>query len=97
MSSLIANKVKTNLCLISIKLFILRTIICATVQTYTTYFTITATTTTRSLFLSTYNIFAIMLVRYYAHTTVRYSAHNLFVSTNTYSLHLYCEELQTTT
>ena len=32
MSSLIANKVKTNMCLISIKLFMIRTILCAAVS-----------------------------------------------------------------
>ena len=54
MSSLTANKLKTNMWLISVKLFIVRIILCATVQTYYTYTTIT----TRSLFLSAYNLFA---------------------------------------
>ena len=58
MSSLIANKVKRNGYLVSIKLFIVFTILCATVQTYTTYTTIITTITTRSLFLSAYNLFA---------------------------------------
>ena len=41
--------------------------------------------------------FCKQLVRYFSHTTIRYSAHKLFVSTNTASLDLYCEELQATT
>ena len=40
MSSLTANKVKTNVCLGSIKLFIVRIILYATIQTCTTYTTI---------------------------------------------------------
>ena len=40
MSSLIKNKVKTNRFLTSVKLFIVPTILCATVQTYTNYTTI---------------------------------------------------------
>ena len=43
LSLLIASKVKPNMCLVSIKLFIVRTILCPTVQTYTTYTTITTT------------------------------------------------------
>ena len=39
MCPLIANKVKTNMSLVSIKLFIVRSILCAIVQTYTTYTT----------------------------------------------------------
>ena len=42
------------MCLISIKLFIVCTILCATVQTCTTYTTVTI----RSFFLSAYNFFA---------------------------------------
>ena len=56
--SLIATKVETNMCLVSLKLFIVRTILCATIQTYTTYTTIITTITIRSLFLSAYNLFA---------------------------------------
>ena len=37
-----------------------------------------------------------ILVSYSSPTTIRSSAHNLFVSTNTYSLGMYSEELQTT-
>ena len=37
------------------------------------------------------------LVRYSSHTTNRYSAHNLFVSTNACSLDLYSGDLQTAT
>ena len=58
MNSLIENKVKTNMCLDSIKLFIGRTNLCATVQTYATYLTIITTQTIHSLFLSAYNLFA---------------------------------------
>ena len=43
MSSLIAIKVKTNMCLVSLKLFIVLTILFANVQTCTTYTTITTT------------------------------------------------------
>ena len=57
-SSLIANKVKTNMCLVAIKLFIVRNNLCATVQAWTTYTTIITTTTTRSLFLcQNYSLF----------------------------------------
>ena len=58
------------MCLVSIKPFIVRTILCATVLTYTTYTTIITTITIRSLFLSAYNLSS--------HTTLRYSAHNVF-------------------
>ena len=89
MISLITNTVKTNMRLVLVKLFIVRTIICVTVQTYTTYKTIITTMTTRSLFLSGYDLFASNAF----HTTIRYSVPNLFVST--YLLDLYSEELQT--
>ena len=60
MSSLIANQVKTNICFVSVKLFIVCTIFCATVQTYITHTTITI----RSLFLFAYNLlFVILLTR----------------------------------
>ena len=39
-SSLIANKAKTNMCLVWIKVFIVRTILCVTVQICTTHTTI---------------------------------------------------------
>ena len=58
MSSLIANKVKINMCLVSIKLFIVHTVLCATIRTCTTYTVIITTITTCSLFLSAYNLFA---------------------------------------
>ena len=58
MSSLIADEMKTNMCLVLFKLFIVRTILSATVQTYITYITIITTITTRSLFLSAYKPFA---------------------------------------
>ena len=44
------------MCLVSVKLFIIRTILCATIQTSTTYTTIITTETIRTLFLSAYNI-----------------------------------------
>ena len=52
--TLIANKVKINVCLFSIKLLIVRTILCATVQTYTT---ITTAIIACPLFFSVYNLF----------------------------------------
>ena len=68
-SSLIANKVIRNMCLISVKLFIVRTILCATVQTCTKYITITAC----SIFFSqNYSLFC-------SHR--RSSYHNCFVYT----------------
>ena len=45
------------MCLVSVKLFIVRTILCATVQTYATYTTIITTITTRSLFLFVHKLF----------------------------------------
>ena len=47
MSSLIANKVTTNMCLALVKLYIVRIIVCATVQTYITYTIIITTITIR--------------------------------------------------
>ena len=84
MSSLIANKVETNMCLVSIKLFIVRTILCATVQTYTTYTTIT----TCLLFFSAYNLFA-------SNTYSLFFSHNysLFFS-HPYSLDLHSEDFK---
>ena len=41
MSSLTATKIKTNMCLLSLKLFVVRTVLRAIIQTYTTYATIT--------------------------------------------------------
>ena len=52
MNSLIANKLTTNMCLVLVKHFIVRTILCATVQICTTYTIIITTTTIRSLFSS---------------------------------------------
>ena len=57
MSPLIVNNVL-------VKLFMVRNILCATVQTYSTYTTIITTTTSRSLFLSAFNLFASKPVRY---------------------------------
>ena len=57
MSLLVAIKVKTNTCLVSLKIFIVHTILCATVQTYTTYSTITTAKTKRSLSLFAYTLF----------------------------------------
>ena len=56
MSSLIANKVQTNMYLVSIKLFVFLTNLCTTVQTYTTYTTIITTITLNSLSLSASNL-----------------------------------------
>ena len=59
MSSLIANKVKPNTCLVSVELFIVCAILCATVQTFTMYTnTITTTIIASLLFFSAYNFFA---------------------------------------
>ena len=64
MSSLIASAVKTNMCLVSVKLIIVRTLLCATVQTYSVYLLLQQVT----------------LVRYSSHTIIRYSAHKIFVT-----------------
>ena len=55
MSSLFANKLKTNICFVSVILLVVLTILCATVQTCATIIT---RITIRSLFLSAYNLFA---------------------------------------
>ena len=91
MSSLTSAKVKQICVLISPKLFIIRTILCPTVQTNTTYTTIIRTITILSLFLSTYNLYG----NSSSHTTIRYSDHNLFVSANLYSLEIHSGGLQT--
>ena len=73
LSSLIANKVIRNMCLISVKLCIVCTILCATVQTCTKYITITAC----SIFFShNYS-------RFCSHR--RSSYHNCFVYTKLYT------------
>ena len=56
-----------------------------------------STITACSLFLSTYNLFASNTCSLFYSQTIRYSAYNLFVSSNAYSLDMYYEELQTTT
>ena len=89
MSSLIANKVKTKQCLVSIKLFIVHTILCTTVQTYTTITTRVIVCSFSSL-ITTF-LSATTLIRYSSSTTIRYSAHTLR-NTNTCAL-----DLQTTT
>ena len=73
MYSMIANKVKTNMSLVSIKRFIVRTILCATVLTYTECTTITTTVTIRSLpsFLLTTSLFAYNF----------FASHTCFIST----------------
>ena len=59
MSTLIANKVKTNMCFsFNWTLLIVPTILCATVQIYTTYTTIIITITIHSLSLYVYNLFS---------------------------------------
>ena len=57
MRPLIANKVNTNMCSVLIKLYIVHTILCATVQTCTMYTTMTTTIIACSLFFSAYNLF----------------------------------------
>ena len=86
---MIATKVKESMCLVSLKFFIVRSMLCATVQTYTTYKTIITIITIHLLFFSAYNIFVSnTVISYSSHTTIRYSAHNLFVSANLYTLDL---------
>ena len=89
MSSFIANQVKTNMCSISVKFFIVLT-------TFVPLFTLNWYNTTynnnllNSLLLAAYNLFiSTVLIRYSSHTTIRYYAHNLFVSVNLYSLDFY--------
>ena len=66
MSSLIANKVKTNMCLIFAKLFIVRTILCATVSNL--YH--------NNLFIRcSYHT----IIRYYSYTSVLLSSNNCSV------------------
>ena len=65
MNLLIENIVKINLCLFSINFFIVRTILWATIQTYTTSTIITI----RSLYLSPYNLFA-------SHTCLLFISYN---------------------
>ena len=94
MSSLIANQVKPNKCLVSVKLFIVRTILCATVQTYSTYTTIT----TPSLFISAYNVFvSYICLLFFSHNCSLLCSQPSFVSANLYSSDLYSEEVQTVT
>ena len=81
MSSLIANKVKTNMCLVSLSLYCSQLSYVPLFPTYTTYTTIITTTTNRSLF---FFFFSQLLTIF-------------FVSTNTCSLDLYSGDLQTTT
>ena len=58
MSSLIAIKVETNMCLVTLNLFIIVTILCTTVRNLTTYATIITTITIRPLFLFASKLFA---------------------------------------
>ena len=77
MSSLIATKVKTNMCLDSLKLFIVHNILCSTVQTYATYTT---------LVLSAYNLLVSnTLISFCFQATIRYPANNPFIGANLYS------------
>ena len=83
MSSLIANKVKSNMSLDSVKLFVFCTI---TVQTYITYTTITI----RTLFLSAYNLFA-------SHTCTLFFSHDYSLFGSQYflqALHLFVRSSQ---
>ena len=68
MSSLFANKVETNVCLVSMKLFIIRTILCASVPNlYHVY--------NNNLFIRYSYLLATFLQaalsRYFSHTTIR--------------------------
>ena len=66
MSALIANKVKANMCLVSIKLFIVRTIFCAT-------YTKIREPVCDLIFLCimcTFVAFAFVIYHFYAHTDV---------------------------
>ena len=80
---MIATKVKTNIWLVSLKHFIVRANLCAIVQIYTMYTTITTTIT---ILICLQSFVSNGLVNYSSHTTFRYFAHNLFVSAKLYSL-----------
>ena len=89
MSSFIVNQVKTNMCSISVSVFIV-------LSTFVPLFTLNWYNTNynnnllSSLLLVAYNLFvSTTLIRYSSHTTIPYSAHNLFVSVNPYSLDFY--------
>ena len=85
MSLLIATIVNINMCF-----GFNQTLLCATVQTYTTYTAITIL----SLSLSTYNLYARTCSLFLSMTTIC-SAHNLFVSANLYSLDFYSSDFRT--
>ena len=89
-SSLIANKVKTNMFLISITLFIVRTILCATVETY-------STCTYNNNYNANYSLVILICLQPFCKQIFLCAAHNLFVGTNIFSLDLYSGDLQTTT
>ena len=89
MSSFIANQIKTNMCSVSVKFFI---VLSTFVPLFTRnwYNTNNNNNLLSSLLLAAYNLFVITaLIRHSSHTTIRYSAHNLFVSVNLYSLDFY--------
>ena len=70
MSSLIANKFRTNMCFsFCYTRFFVHTNLCASVQTYTTYTTMITTITILSLFLFACNLFA-------RHTCTLFFSHN---------------------
>ena len=76
MSSLIVNKVKTNMCSVSVKLFIFHT-------TFVPLFTLNRYNNNynnnllSSLLIAAYNlVISSALIRYSSHTTIRYSVHN---------------------
>ena len=89
MSWLIANQVKTNMCCVSAKLIIVHItfVPLCTLHWYNNNYN---NNLLSSLLLAAYNLFvSTALIRYSSHTTIRYSAHNLFVSVNLYSLGFY--------
>ena len=79
MSSLIANQVqvKTNMLLVSLKLFSVHTILYAAIQTYITYTTIIITIT------------ILICLQPSSHKPIRYSTQNIFYKLYTYSLYLH--------
>ena len=84
MSSFIAN-----MCSFSVKLFIVHSLLLCHCSHLTD--TNNNNNLLSSLLLAAYyNLFvSTALIRYSSHTTIRYSAHNLFVSVNLYSLDFY--------
>ena len=69
-------------------LFIVRTLLCVTFQTYTTYITIIPTITIHSLFLSAYNLIA--STNSYTLAVLKNSVLQYFFQNTAYSFQEYC-------